>query len=69
MPGTRTAAGSSVPAGTMRLTWAMTMPPALCAAWAMASRSWWKGSSSHDRLPSASAVVARISATPIGRLG
>ena len=47
-------------------TWAMTMPPLLRAAMAMASISPWTASPSMVRLPSSSAVVPRMTATSIG---
>ena len=65
-PGTLTWRGFSECRSAMRSTCATTMPPLLCAAIAIASDSSVSASRSIVRLPSASAVVARISATSIG---
>jgi len=51
----------------MRSTCAMTTPPELRAAMAMASASSVSASRSMVRLPSASAVVARMMPTWIGK--
>jgi hypothetical protein len=66
-PGTFTWRGFSEPRSAMRSTCAMTMPPLLCAAIAMASASSVSASRSIVRLPSGSAVVARMMPTWIGK--
>ncbi len=53
-------------AGASCLTWAITFPPLLRAAMAMASMSPRTASSSSVRLPSSSAVLARMTATSMG---
>ncbi len=67
MPGILTSRGDSEWASATRSTWATTMPPELRTAIAMASDSSVSASRSIVRLPSVSAVVARISATSIGK--
>jgi hypothetical protein len=66
-PGILTCRGFSEPRSAMRSTCAMTMPPLLCAAIAMASASSVSASRSIVRLPSGSAVVARMMPTWIGK--
>ena len=66
MPGILTWRGLRLPLSATRSTWAMTMPPELCAAIAMASASSVSASFSMVRLPSASPVVARMIPTWIG---
>jgi len=66
-PGTFTWRGDNDARSANRSTCAMTMPPLLCTAMAMASASSVSASRSIVRLPSVSAVVARISATSIGK--
>ena len=66
MPGIFTCRGLSDPRSAMRSTWAMTMPPELRAAIAIARPSSVSASRSIVMLPSGSAVVPRITPTLIG---
>ncbi|MNP77538.1 hypothetical protein D3C76_1749890 [compost metagenome] len=68
MPGIFTSRGFNEPRTTTRSTWAITRPPELRAAMAMARLSMVSASRSMDRLPSSSALVARITPTWIGKL-
>ena len=63
MPGTFTWRGLSEPASAMRSTCAMTTPPELCAAIAIARLSSVSASRSIVMLPWVSAVVPRMNAT------
>ena len=63
MPGIFTCFGGSVPRNAIRLTWAMTMPPARRAACAIEIISPKTASCSIVMLPSSSALVPRTSAT------
>ena len=67
MPGIFTWRGLSVPRSAMRSTCAMTMPPELRAAIAIASASSVSASRSMVMLPSGSAVVPRMMPTSIGK--
>ena len=62
-PGTLTLRGCKVLRSASRSTWAITMPPLLRAAMAMARASSVRASRSMLRLPSGSAVVARMMPT------
>ncbi len=66
-PGTCTWRGFSEPRSATRSTWAMTMPPELRAAIAIARASSVSASFSIVMLPSASAVVPRMMPTWIGK--
>ena len=66
-PGTFTWRGLSEPRSASRSTCAMTTPPLLCAAMAMARASSVSASRSIVRLPSGSAVVARMMPTFTGK--
>ena len=66
-PGTFTSRIRRLPRVASWRTWAMTIPPLLRAAMAIASISPWTASPSIVRLPSSSAVVPRMTATSIGK--
>ena len=65
-PGTLTSRIRRLPRVASWRTWAITIPPLLRAAMAIASISPWTASPSIVRLPSSSAVVPRMTATSIG---
>ena len=68
MPGTFTCRGFKLPRSAMRSTCAITMPPELRAAMAIASASSVNASRSIVMLPSGSAVVPRNMPTLIGNV-
>jgi len=67
-PGIFTWRAGSEPRSAMRSTWAMTMPPQLCTAMAIAWASSVSASFSMVRLPSGSAVVPRMMPTCSGKV-
>jgi hypothetical protein len=69
MSGICTSRGDSVCRSTTRSTWTMTMPPELCAAWAIDSASSVTASRSMVMFPAKSAVVPRRNATATGMRG